>query len=74
MSHYQLDVRGLLCPIPLIKTERKSKSLAPGDSLEVLGDDPTMLQDIPAWCQIRKHSVLAIKKEKGIISITFQVK
>lgn len=73
MPHYQLDVRGLHCPIPVIKTDRKSKELQAGDILTVLGTDPTIIEDIPAWCHGRGHSVLEIKRVENEITITLQV-
>ncbi len=57
MKH-QLDVRKLLCPIPVIRTQNKVKELAEGDELEVIATDPGALNDIPSWCRINGHDVL----------------
>ncbi|HFD11145.1 MAG TPA: sulfurtransferase TusA family protein [Crenotrichaceae bacterium] len=54
----QLDARNLLCPLPVIRTQNMVKSLHPGDTLEVVGTDPGILNDIPAWCRISGHEVL----------------
>lgn len=58
MKH-TLDVRGQLCPIPVIRTQNQAKKLASGDILEVVCTDPGALNDIPAWCRIHGHTVLS---------------
>ena len=55
-----LDARGLLCPLPVIRTQDRVKTLAPGTILEVIATDAGTLQDIPAWCRIHGHEVLSI--------------
>ncbi|KJV07645.1 sulfurtransferase TusA family protein, partial [Methylocucumis oryzae] len=58
-----LNTRRLLCPLPVIRTQDKVKQLQPGTVLEVVGTDPGLLQDIPAWCRINGHNVLETKAE-----------
>jgi tRNA 2-thiouridine synthesizing protein A len=43
-----LDVRGLRCPLPLIRARAVLGSLAPGESLEVLATDPEAPIDLAA--------------------------
>jgi tRNA 2-thiouridine synthesizing protein A len=43
-----LDVRGLACPIPLIRARAELASLAPGDALVVLATDPEAPIDLAA--------------------------
>jgi tRNA 2-thiouridine synthesizing protein A len=43
-----LDLTGLKCPLPAIKMKRYLRGLAPGDSLEVICDDPLAEIDIPS--------------------------
>jgi len=47
MTVAKLDLRGLKCPLPALKTRKALKSLAPGDRLEVRCTDPLALIDIP---------------------------
>ena len=58
MSEHTLDARRLLCPLPVIRTQDKVKTLAVGDTLSVTCTDPGVMQDIPAWCRINGHTVL----------------
>lgn len=68
-----LDARRLICPMPVIKTEAHIRALAPGDELEVLATDPGALQDIPAWCRVHGHEVLAAREEGGQVVIRIRV-
>jgi tRNA 2-thiouridine synthesizing protein A len=43
----KLDLAGLKCPLPALKTRKALKSLAAGDRLEVLCTDPLSVIDIP---------------------------
>jgi tRNA 2-thiouridine synthesizing protein A len=47
MTTTKLDLAGLKCPLPALKTRKALKSLAAGDRLEVLCTDPLSVIDIP---------------------------
>jgi len=66
---YLLDVRKLLCPLPVIRVQEKIKSLSTGDTLVVLATDPGVLHDIPAWCRIHGHKVLNTQQNTKEIQI-----
>ena len=73
MSIYQLDACRLLCPMPVIRTQDKIKTLNTGDILEVTCTDPGVTHDIPAWCEINGHEVLNIEHSDREIKITVKV-
>ena len=54
-----LDARGLLCPLPVIRTQDRVRKLPAGTQLEVMATDPGTMQDIPAWCRVHGHTLLA---------------
>jgi len=62
-SREALDARGLLCPMPVIRTEERIKQLAPGTVLEVRASDPGVLYDIPSWCRVNGHTMLESREE-----------
>ena len=68
-----LDVRRLLCPIPVIRTQDRVASLAPGAVLDVLCTDPGALQDIPAWCRIHGHEYLGAERDGFEIRLRLRV-
>jgi tRNA 2-thiouridine synthesizing protein A len=47
MATTKLDLTGLKCPLPALKTRKALKRLAPGDLLEVHCTDPLSVIDIP---------------------------
>ena len=73
MAQYQLDVRRLLCPLPVIRTQQKISDLQAGDELIVIATDPGVKHDIPTWCRLFQHDCLSIHEEKGEIYISIRV-
>src|SRR5260370_17659014 len=47
MTATKLDLTGLKCPLPALKTRKALKSVKPGDRLEVHCTDPLSVIDIP---------------------------
>lgn len=47
MTTTRLDLTGLRCPLPALKTRKALKSILPGRFLEVLCTDPLSVIDIP---------------------------
>ncbi|CAC9590664.1 tRNA 5-methylaminomethyl-2-thiouridine synthase TusA [uncultured Candidatus Thioglobus sp.] len=58
-----LDVKKLLCPIPVIRLGELIEKIAVGDTIEMLASDPGVLHDIPAWCKVHGHKVLNIEEK-----------
>jgi len=73
MSHYVLDARYLLCPMPVIRTQNRIAELAPGDTLEVHATDPGALHDIPAWCRVHGHAIVSTSHQDGEVTVTLRV-
>ncbi len=48
MTTTRLDLSGLKCPLPALKTRKALKTVPPGDFLEVHCTDPLSVIDIPA--------------------------
>lgn len=73
MSEHTLDVRRMLCPMPVIKTQNMVKTLQPGDRLTVICTDPGAINDIPAWCRINGHTYLNYEQDNDDIKIYIEV-
>jgi tRNA 2-thiouridine synthesizing protein A len=69
----ELDARRLLCPMPVIRTQDKIKTLAAGDVLKVTCTDPGVMHDIPAWCRINGHNIVETEEIDGEFLLTIQV-
>jgi tRNA 2-thiouridine synthesizing protein A len=74
VSEAQLDARRMLCPMPVIRTQEKVEQLNAGDILTVLCTDPGAVHDIPAWCRVNGHAVLAIEQRDDEITIRLEVR
>ena len=73
MSTHQLDARRLLCPMPVIRVQDAIGALAPGEVLEVTCTDPGALNDVPAWCRINGHRILATSEQDEEFVIRIEV-
>ena len=60
---YELDTCGLLCPLPVLKARKRLSSLASGDILALLCDDPAAAIDVPHFCNENGHELTKIVDE-----------
>ena len=51
-----LDCRGLRCPLPVLKAEKRLAAMPAGATLTVLATDPMAKIDIPLHCRQNGHS------------------
>jgi tRNA 2-thiouridine synthesizing protein A len=58
-----VDARGLLCPMPIIKTTLAIKNVPVGAVLEVLTTDPGSKADLPAWARMTGNELLDLSEE-----------
>ena len=54
-----IDARGLICPLPVLRAAKVLRAMAPGTVLRVQADDPVAVIDIPHFCQEAGHALLA---------------
>ncbi len=55
---HELDARGLLCPLPVLKARKRIAALDSGQVLRVLADDPAAIVDVPHFCTEAGHALL----------------
>ena len=51
-----IDCRGLRCPLPVLKLEKRLTEVAAGTELVVLATDPMAKIDIPLHCRQNGHA------------------
>lgn len=66
MSLTKLDLIGLKCPQPVLRTRKALKSLAPGDRLEVHCSDPLAAIDIPHLIAQTGDRVEAMQRQETV--------
>jgi tRNA 2-thiouridine synthesizing protein A len=64
-----LDCYGLLCPMPIIQTAQKIKTMKIGEVLEVISTDKGIKEDMPAWCRQTGHEFLGIEEEEDVFKV-----
>ncbi len=62
MALETLDARGLLCPLPVIRTQDRIRDLDAGSVLTVTATDAGTLEDIPAWCRVHGHDLVNVEE------------
>ena len=56
-----LDAKGLLCPLPVLKARKRLQALASGQVLRMLADDPAAIVDVPHFCAEAGHELLGVE-------------
>lgn len=57
----ELDAKGLLCPLPVLKARKRLQALASGQVLRVEADDPAAIVDMPHFCNEAGHTLASIQ-------------
>lgn len=65
--HYdvELDARGLLCPLPILKTRFAMDELATGQVLKVVATDAGSVRDMEAFARQTTNELLASSAQGG---------
>ena len=61
-----LDVRGLMCPLPVLKARKALKRLGPGATLEVLATDPASVIDFKHFCETTPFALVGWQEDAGV--------
>jgi tRNA 2-thiouridine synthesizing protein A len=71
MTETELDARGLVCPLPVLRANRALRGLAAGDRLRVLVTDPAAPEDFVRFCATTGHELVASGEagEAGVVAI-----
>ena len=71
MTHL-LDVKGLACPLQILRAKKQLKSLSPGEELEVLATDPGSVKDFDAFCNVTGHLLVTSDEADGVYRFIIQ--
>lgn len=64
-----LDLRGLKCPLPALLSRRVLARLLPGQTIEVLADDPLAAVDIPHMCRQEGYEVVQSEQDGAVVRL-----
>ena len=61
----ELDATGLLCPLPVLKLQKKIKSIKEKERIKLITDDPAAVVDVPHFCKEQGHHLIEILDQNG---------
>jgi tRNA 2-thiouridine synthesizing protein A len=74
MSETVLDVKGMTCPLPVLRANRALRTLAPGERLRVLATDRAAVADFQAFCRETGNALVAFSEDGGVFSFLIRRK
>ena len=62
----QLDTRGLMCPLPLLRLKKGLQTLVSGQVVHVLATDPASMLDFGVFVEQTGHELLQSREVEGV--------
>ena len=59
----EMDLKGLACPMPVVKVSKGIKEVEVGQILKAVTTDPGALTDFPAWAKTSGNEIVETAKE-----------
>jgi TusA-related sulfurtransferase len=59
----ELDLKGLLCPLPMVRVSQNMGKVPVGGVIRATATDPGSLADIPSWARVTGNELLRIDRE-----------
>ncbi len=69
-----LDLKGLSCPLPIVKTAQAIKEIASGELIEALATDPGSVADFRAWCKSTGNELVESDGDGGVFRFVIRKK
>jgi tRNA 2-thiouridine synthesizing protein A len=64
-----MDLKGLPCPMPVVKISKGIKEVQVGQVIEALTTDPGALADFPAWARTSGNEIVKTEQDGKVIKI-----
>ena len=68
----EVDARGLLCPLPVLRLARALRGQPKGTAARLLSTDPVSVQDVEVFCRDLGHTLLDSRREADLF--TFRIR
>jgi tRNA 2-thiouridine synthesizing protein A len=72
MADQLLDVKGLNCPLPILRAKKALKDIPTGGTLQVLATDPGAVKDFEAFCRTTGNELVESTSEGDVLSFTIK--
>lgn len=68
----ELDLSGLECPLPILRSKKAIAGLVAGQVLHVQATDPGSKKDFPAFSKVTGHELLESWESEGVFHFVLQ--
>jgi tRNA 2-thiouridine synthesizing protein A len=72
MADKTLDLKGLACPLPILKTKKALSELPQGSKLEVFTTDPGSVPDFTAFSEATGNKMIEQTEAGGIFRFVLE--
>jgi tRNA 2-thiouridine synthesizing protein A len=72
MADQVLDVKGLNCPLPVLRARKALKDVPAGGTLEILATDPGAVKDFEAFCRTTGNELVASTAAGGVFTFVIR--
>ena len=62
-----MDLKGLQCPMPVVKVSKGIKEVEVGQVIEAHSTDPGSMTDFPAWARTSGNEILKTEEDGDVI-------
>ena len=69
-----MDLKGMPCPMPVVKVSKGIKEVEIGQVVEAQTTDPGALADFPAWAKTSGNEILQTEQKDGVITFYIERK
>lgn len=72
MADKSLDLKGLACPLPILKTKKALSELPQGSTLEVFTTDPGSVPDFTAFSEATGNKMIEKTEANGVFRFVLE--
>jgi len=72
MADEVLDVKGLNCPLPILKAKKMLNTMEQNKTLEVLATDPGAVADFEAFCRTTGNTLVEAREDGDVYAFVIQ--
>jgi tRNA 2-thiouridine synthesizing protein A len=63
----EVDARGLLCPLPILRLARAFRRAPGGSVARLLATDPAAVEDVETFCREGGHELLSTERDGELL-------
>jgi tRNA 2-thiouridine synthesizing protein A len=63
----EVDARGLLCPLPILRLARAFRRAPAGTVARLLATDPAAVEDVETFCREGRHELLSTERDGTLL-------